>query len=83
MRDVTKTKPSHHRAPNAAQGGANQPLVATTPEGMQLVADLQASALSKDTVTKLTREVVEYEASHGRCTQTFIKKMRKRLRPGA
>ena len=29
----------------------------------------------------LIREIIEYEGSHGRCTQTFIKKVRKQTRP--
>jgi len=27
------------------------------------------------------REILEYEASHGKCTQTFSRKVRRQLRP--
>ena len=27
--------------------------------------------------------ILEYEASHGKCTQTFMKKLRRQLRPPA
>jgi hypothetical protein len=33
--------------------------------------------------SKLIREVMEHEASHGVCTQTFIKKVRRQIRPRA
>jgi hypothetical protein len=36
---------------------------------------------SDDTKARLIREIIEYEGSHGRCTQTFIKKVRKQVRP--
>jgi hypothetical protein len=30
---------------------------------------------------QLIREIIDHEASHGVCTQTFIKKMRKQVEP--
>ena len=39
------------------------------------------ATLSNDTKTKLIREIIDYEASHGQCTQTFIKKIKKQVRP--
>jgi hypothetical protein len=49
---------------------------------MQLAAEVQSSArVSSETKAKLTREIIDYEASHGSCTQTFIKKIRKQVRP--
>ena len=81
FRDVTKTKPSHFRPPTKpgtvekAQGPASF-------EGMQLAKEVGASAIiSAGTKAKLTLEIVEHEATHGKCTQTFIKKVRKQLRP--
>ncbi|MDB5214159.1 MAG: molecular chaperone DnaJ, partial [Myxococcaceae bacterium] len=41
------------------------------------------ASLSADTKTKMTREIIEHEAAHGLCTQTFLKKMRKQFRPAA
>jgi hypothetical protein len=81
MRDVTKTKPSHHRQTNKA------PVVekVTGPasfEGVQLANEISAAPhLSSGTKTKLTLEIVEHEATHGKCTQTFVKKIRKQIRP--
>lgn len=80
---MTKTKPSHHRQSNGQAQVGSQPAGPTTFQGQQLIAEMQASALVPEMVAKLTREIVEHEASHGTCTQTFIKKMRKRLRVGA
>ena len=30
---------------------------------------------------RLIREIIDYEDSHGQCTQTFTKKIRKQFRP--
>jgi len=81
LRDVTKTKASHHRPTNKAAVVEKQQWPATF-EGGQLAKEVQASgSVSNDTKTKLTREIIDYEASHGKCTQTFIKKIRKQVRP--
>lgn len=79
LRDVTKTKPSHFV--NAAKAAA--PAKATwpaTPAGAALANEVKASGLSEETKTRLVREIIEYEGSHGHCTQTFTKKVRKQLR---
>jgi hypothetical protein len=78
--DVTKTKPSHHHP----GGKAPVPAKATWPstfEGMQLANEVKASGLSDEVKARLVREIIEYEGSHGRCTQTFTKKIRKQVRP--
>lgn len=87
MRDVTKTKPSHHRpreAPAANRGapkGAPTVAVPTTPEGAALAAEVSASsALAAPIKARLIQEIVEYEGSHGKCTRTFATKIRKQLR---
>ena|SRR6266704_3100166 len=77
--DVTKTKPSHYHA--VAQPPAG-PRVAVTGEGMQLSSEVNASALTADVKTKLLAEIVNHESTHGRCTKTFIKKLRKQTRAG-
>jgi hypothetical protein len=84
MRDVTKTKPSHHRQPSKP-GVVEKTQGPSSLEGTLLANEVQAcSHLSSGTKTKLTLEIVEHEATHGKCTQTFIKKVRKQLRaPGA
>jgi hypothetical protein len=83
MRDVTKTKPSHHRSP---QGPAKAPAIGaavpSTGEGVRLAAEVQgATTLSVDAKSRLTREIVDYEALHGECTKTFSRKIRRQLRP--
>lgn len=81
LRDVTKTKPSHFKAAKKP-GVVEKPQGAATYEGIQLVNEVNASAiLSSGSKTKLTLEIVEHEATHGKCTQTFIKKVRKQLKP--
>jgi DnaJ-class molecular chaperone len=83
IRDVTKTKPSHHRQANKAQAAAKQNWPATF-EGGQLANEVQVSAVcSNESKARLIREIIEHEGSHGSCTQTFIKKVRKQIRPAA
>lgn len=81
MRDVTKTKPSHHR-PAAVASKTTTPQGPSTFEGMRLASEVQASSrVSAETKAKLVREIADYEGSHGTCTQTFIKKIRKQIKP--
>lgn len=81
FRDVTKTKPSHFRQPNKV-ATADKTQGPASFEGVQLAKEVTAAPhLSSGTKTKLTLEIVEHEATHGKCTQTFIKKVRKQLRP--
>ncbi len=77
--DVTKTKPSHHRPAVATPAGPKAP---TTAEGAQLAAEVSACAgLAEDAKTRLIAEIMNHESTHGRCTRTFIKKVRKQTRP--
>ena len=81
MRDVTKTKASHYRQPNKGQAEPKQQWPVTF-EGGQLATEVKNSAAcSSETKARLIREIMEYEGSHGTCTQTFIKKVRKQIRP--
>ena len=78
--DVTKTKPSHHARPEAVAKG---PKVPVTPEGSQLASEVSASTvLTEDAKARLLAEIMNHESTHGRCTQTFLKKVRKQARPG-
>jgi hypothetical protein len=79
FRDVTKTKPSHQNSQQkaAAPAKATWP---TTFDGTTLANEVKASGLSEDTKGRIIREIIEYEGSHGKCTQTFTKKVRKQLR---
>jgi RecJ-like exonuclease len=77
--DVTKTKASHYApAPQVAAG----PKAPVTPEGAMLAAEVTAcAALGADAKARLIAEIMAHEGSHGRCTKTFIKKLRKQTRP--
>jgi hypothetical protein len=84
LRDVTKTKPSHYRPATTTKGAVEKTQGPTTFAGLQLANEVQACAhISSDIKAKLTREIAEYEASHGKCTDTFTKKVKKQLRPVA
>lgn len=79
LHDVTKTKPSHYIQSNKA-APVVKPTWPTTSLGGDLAKEVQGSTLSNDTKARLIREIIEYEASHGSCTQTFTRKVRKQLR---
>ncbi len=76
IRDVTKTKPSHYKS----SAKAEDPKSAMTFEGRQLSAEVEKSGVADTLKAKLLREIIEYESTHGRCTETFCKKVRKQLR---
>jgi hypothetical protein len=81
FRDVTKTKASHHQ-PAAGKGiAAVKATWPTTYDGAQLANEVKAAGLSEEVKAKLVREIIEYETTHGKCTQTFTKKIRKQVRP--
>ena len=78
--DVTKTKPSHHRPAVAISTGPKGP---TTSEGVQLAQEVNACAvLAQDAKARLLAEILNHESTHGRCTRTFIKKVRKQTKLG-
>jgi hypothetical protein len=80
--DVTKTKPSHFRPTPTQAAEPSGPKTPVTPEGAQLALDVNASTiLSADSKTRLIAEIVNHELTHGRCTKTFLKKIRKQTRP--
>ena len=75
---MTKTKPSHHRA---AVGTTTGPKGPTTSEGVQLALEVSAcTILAADAKARLLLEIMNHESTHGRCTRTFIKKIRKQTR---
>jgi len=85
-RDVTKTKTSQGRAPTVAkkmdkEAEAPKRTSPLTLEGLKLAEEVKSCAsISADTKVRLVREIVDYEVSHGSCTHTFTKKLRKQLR---
>ncbi len=80
--DVTKTKESHYRPAPQVHGPVG-PRVPVTSEGMMLAREVGASALAEDAKARLVAEIVNHESTHGRCTKTFLKKLRKQTRPAA
>lgn len=79
---MTKTKASHHRPTNkvAVVAKAQWPV---TPIGIQLATEVRDHASSTSAAkAKLIQDIMDHEDRHGLCTQTFIKKVRKQIRPG-
>ena len=79
FRDVTKTKPSHFN-PGGKAAVVVKATAPSTFEGSQLAIDIKSSNVPDDVKARLIREIIEYEATHGKCTQTFTKKIRKQIR---
>jgi hypothetical protein len=80
--DVTKTKESHYRPTNRAATAPAKPQWPGTFEGERLATEVKESAsLTADDKAKLIREIIDHEATHGSCTKTFLKKIRKQFRP--
>jgi hypothetical protein len=78
--DVTKTKPAHHRSTNRAEV-VEKPKWPGTFEGAALATEVRDCATVTATVkARLVQEIIDHEASHGQCTQTFVKKVRKQVR---
>ena len=70
--------PSHYRPAAEVATGPKGP---TTTEGVQLALEVNASTvLAADAKTRLVAEIMNHEATHGRCTKTFLKKVRKQAR---
>ncbi len=83
FRDVTKTKPSHHQQSNRVAVAAKQTWPSTL-EGSRLADEVKACTfISAETKERITREIIEHESTHGTCTQTFMKKIRKQIRPAS
>lgn len=77
---MTKTKPAHHRGTNGLVAAVEKPNWPSTSEGSKLATEIRDSAsCAADTKARLTREIIDHEASHGLCTQTFLKKIRKQV----
>jgi hypothetical protein len=53
-----------------------------TPEGARLATEVKdCVTVSAEIKARVTREIIEHESGHGTCTQTFMKKVRKQIRP--
>ena len=77
FRDVTKTKTSHHKPAVAANVKQTWP---TTAAGITVATEVRDSKLGPEVKARLTQEIIDHEGTHGRCTDTFVKKVRKQLR---
>ncbi len=80
FRDVTKTKPSHHKPVVKPGAPVVKETWPSTPSGQVLANDVKKSVVSEATKERLIREIMTHEDSHGLCTQTFAKKVRKEIR---
>jgi hypothetical protein len=81
--DVTKTKPSHNR-PSTKAEVTPKAVWPTTLDGAALATQVRDSATcTAEVKARLIREIMEYEGTHGMCTATFLKKVRKQIRPHA
>ncbi|RYG86149.1 molecular chaperone DnaJ [bacterium] len=79
--DVTKTKASHHRGPSNAAAAA-KPTWPTTIEGIRLATAVRdAKSCPQANKDRLIREIMDHEDTHGQCTKTFAKKIRKEIGP--
>lgn len=78
FRDVTKTKESHYRTSNMATR-VEKPTWPSSSAGAALANEVRASGHSENTKAQLVREIIEYEESHGSCTKTFVRKIKKQL----
>jgi hypothetical protein len=75
--DVTKTKEAHHGPTNRAPVAVKQTWP-TTAMGIQLATEIRdAASLTAEVKERLTREIIDHESTHGQCTKTFLKKIRK------
>jgi hypothetical protein len=80
--DVTKTKPSHYLKTSPKGPAPPKPTWPTTFEGGQLATEVRdAKTVTQDQKDRIIREIMEHESTHGQCTQTFIKKVRRQIRP--
>lgn len=82
--DVTKTKPSHYKTNTKGAAAAPKATWPVTFEGGQLAGEVRdCKTVAQETKDRLIREIMDHEGTHGQCTQTFIKKVRKQIRPKA
>jgi DnaJ-class molecular chaperone len=81
--DVTKTKPSTYRATNKGEFIAKAKGHVTSERGQLATQVRDSTSCTTEAKTRLIREIIDYEGTHGTCTQTFIKKVRKQVRPRA
>jgi RecJ-like exonuclease len=81
IRDVTKTKASHHRPTNRAVVVEKKQWPETHDGGKLATEVRDCSTVAAEVKSRLIREIIEYEEGHGLCTQTFQKKVRRQIRP--
>jgi hypothetical protein len=79
FRDVTKTKEAHHLPTNRVIK-VEKPTWPSSAGGAVLAEEVRSSGLPDDTKTRLVREIIEYEETHGTCTKTFTRKIKKQLK---
>lgn len=80
VHDVTKTKPEHHHGPGSKGAKTVKKMVPSTPVGRELMAAVQASAITGDIKKELTQSIIDYEERKGTMTKTFARLLRRKLR---
>ncbi len=78
FRDVTRTKPSHYQTNNRTAREA-KPTWPSSSTGTQLATLVKSSNHPEETKTRLIREIIEHEETHGTVTKTFMRKLQKQL----
>jgi RecJ-like exonuclease len=79
IRNPTKT--SGRRYAQTNKPVAEKQTWPSTSEGKQLATEVRdCPTCPEETKTRLIQQIIEYEGSHGRCTKTFTKKLRRQLR---
>src|SRR5262245_4949492 len=79
--DVTKTKPSHYRQSNRVPVVEKQVWPSSVSGDLLAKEVRDAKNLPEDAKARLIREIIEHEATHGECTKTFLRKVKKQFRP--
>ena len=78
VRNVTKATSSRYVQTAKAAEKQTWP---STAGGRQLATEVRdCPTCPEETKARLVREIIEYEGSHGQCTKTFTRKVRKQLR---
>ena len=79
IRNPTKTSSPRYNRPEKPV--AEKQTWPSTADGKQLATEVRdCPTCPEATKERLIREIIEYEGSHGRCTKTFTRKVRKQLR---
>lgn len=77
--DVTKTKASHHLPTNRNAPPEAKATWPSSASGILLATEVKRSNLAETVKDRLVREILDHEITHGHCTKTFERKLKKQL----